>query len=168
MKGLKNGHLISQLCQVARTGQPGGTGPHHSHLFSVWRRFFDLILAVGHIPVGHEPLQTADRNRLALYAPDAEFLALALLGTDPAADRGQGTGLLNLMIGLFKPALRNQLDKLRYLHIDRTAAHTGAVLATKTPAGLLHRHFLGISGGDLLEILIPDIGVLFRHLHLFQ
>ena len=53
-----------------------------------------IVPAAPHREVGHEALEAADGHRLQLVADDAGGLALDFLGTDPAADRRQGIGVL--------------------------------------------------------------------------
>ena len=115
------------------------------------------------MPVGHEPLQAADAHGIALLAPDAVLLTLALLGADPAADGRQGGSGGDNLIGGLKVPLGHLLDELRDMYHHRAAGHTGLVLAVQAPLGLVQSLGLGVPQGDLLKVLVPHIGVLGGH-----
>ena len=92
VQGLKNRDVIAHLSQISGTGQTGRACPDHSDLMPIG---FGVILR--HNPPGGGSirgvaLQLANCHRLTLDSPDTDTLALGLLGTDAAADSGQGRG----------------------------------------------------------------------------
>ena len=160
VEGLEDGDLVAQLAQVGRAGQPGRAGAHHRHLDAVGRRLFRLRMHVVPVPVGHEPLQSADGHRLPLLAPDAQALALALLGADPAGHGGQTVGLMDDLIGRLEVPLRHLGDEFGDLDVHRAARHTGRLFALEAAPCFLHRHLGGIAQVDLFKIVIAHVGVL--------
>ena len=129
MEGLEHGDVIALPGQVARAGQARGAGADDSDTVTVGGGLFRSLGAVGVVPVGDKPLQTADAHGVALLAPDAVHLALGLLGAHPAADGGQGGGVRDDLVGRLKVALGNLCDELRDMYHDGAALHAGAVLA---------------------------------------
>ena len=160
---LKYGDLVSLPSQVAGAGQACGAGADDRHLVTVGSGLFRRGGAVGVVPVSHEPLQTADAHGLALLAPDAVFLALALLGADAAAHGGQGAGGGDDLIGLFKIALGNLGNELGDMYHNGAAAHTGLVLAVQAALGLVQSLLFRIAQCHFLKVLIADVGVLRGH-----
>ena len=163
VQGFKNRDGIALLGQVRGAGETGRTGAHHGNLDSIGRCFFGHSVNVLPIPVGHEPLQTADGHRLALHAPDAFGLALALLGADPAGQSGQGVGGGDDFISCLKVAFGNLGDELGNADIDRAALYALGLLAAQAAAGFLHGLLGGVAQGYLFKIPGADLGVLLRH-----
>ncbi len=163
MQRLKNGDLVALLGQIAGAGQTGRAGAHHGHLDAVGGHLLRHGVDVFPIPVGHEPLQTADGHGLALNAPDALTFALGLLGADPAGQGGQGVGGGDDLIGGLEVALAHLGDELGDADIDWAALHALGVLAVQAALGLFHGHLGGVAQGDLFEIPGTDLGVLLRH-----
>ena len=76
---LEHGHVVAELFQIARAGQPGRAAADDRDALAVVRRGLRALCAVRHGVVRHEPLQPADAHRLALDAAHAARLALRLL-----------------------------------------------------------------------------------------
>jgi len=173
MECLENGDLVTQLGQVAGTGQAGRTGADDRHLAAVGTgpqhragaRLLGVRLDLGHMPVGREPLEPADADGLALLAADAQCLALRLLRTDAAADGRQAVRLDDLLVGALEIALGQQHDELGNGDIDRAARDTGAVLAVQAAGRLLDGLLLIVAERDFGEILVADFRLLLRHRH---
>ena len=168
VEGLEDGHLIAQLGQIAGTGQAGRAGAYHRHADAVGLGLGGHGVHVLSVPVGHKALQPADGHRLALDGADAAGLALALLGADAAADAGQGVGVGDDVVGRLEVPLGHLGDELGYADVHGAASHAGLVLAVEAAGGLLHGHLLGVAQGDLLEVVVADVGILFRHGNLLQ
>ncbi len=81
--------------------------------------------------IRHEPLQFSDGDRLTLDSADALALALALLGTDTAADRRKRTGLSDHLIGLFDVSFFYFMDKCRDVDRYRTSLDAFRILAVE-------------------------------------
>ena len=113
--------------------------------------------------VGNKALQTADCYRLALDTKHAFALALVFLRADTAADSRQGTLLLENFISLDKVFLRNLMDKLRNININRAAAYTTRFGAVQATLGLVYRHFLSVAKCYLLKVFVTHISRLLRH-----
>ncbi len=137
MKGFKDGHLMSFKDQIPGHRQTGGTGTDHGHSFAGGGGLFrEFEFPLGPLPIGSKAFQPADGHRFFLLAQDAQGLALALLGTDPAAD-GRQTGLFpELHDGPGKISLFDMSYKTRDIDLDRTAFYTSRFLALQTSAGL--------------------------------
>ena len=160
---LEHGDLISLPGQVPGAGQSGGAGADNRHTVAVGSRLFRGLLAVGVVPVGHKALQTADAHGVALLTPDAVLFTLALLGTDPAADGGQGAGGGDDLIGGLKVALGHLLDELGNMYHHRAAGHAGLIFAVQAALGLVQGLGFGIPQGNLLKVLVADVGILRGH-----
>ena len=126
---LEHGDLIPALGEVARAGEPRRPAADHGDLVAVGLGFDGEIAAVGVVPVRHEPLQPADGDRLALDAAHALLLALRFLRAYPAAHGGQGAGLLDDVVCLFKLPFRHFGDEFGDMDADGAAAHAGLVFA---------------------------------------
>ena len=74
MEGLEHGDVIALPGQVARAGEARRAGAHHGDTVAVGSGLFRSLGAVGVVPVGHEPLQTADAHGIALLAPDTSSM----------------------------------------------------------------------------------------------
>ena len=168
MQGLENGHVIALLGQVAGAGQTGRAGTDHGHLLAVGLRLGGHLVDVLPIPVGHEPLQTADGHRLALHAADALALALALLGAHTAGQGRQGIGGGDDLVGSLEVALGYLMNKLGDAHIDGAALDALGVFAVQAAACLFLGHLFGIAQCNFFEIAGTNLGVLLRHRGLGQ
>ena len=168
MQRLEHRDLIALLGQVAGAGQTRRAGADDSHLVAVGGGLGRRLGAVGVVPVGHKPLQTADTHGVALLAADAVHLALALLRAYAAAHGGQGAGLVDDLIGALVVLLHDLCDEFGDAHVDGTAVHAGMVLAVQAAGGLVQRLLLGVAQRHLEEILVADIGILRGHLVLVQ
>ena len=140
--------MARSLAQV----RPAGPEPDHGYLDAVGGSLLRHGVDVFPVPVGNEPLQTADGHRLTLDAPDALALALGLLGTHTAGKSRQGVGGGDDFVSGLEIPLTNLGDELRDAHVDRAALHALGVLAVQAAASFLNGHFLGIAQGDFLEI----------------
>jgi hypothetical protein len=115
-------------------------------------------------PVGHEPLEGADGHGLPFLAPDAEPLALRLLGADPPGDAGQGVVIEERLGSAREVALGQQLDEARDVDADRAAIDAAGVAAIEAALGLLHGQHLRVAEADLTEVHRPDDRRAGRHL----
>ena len=163
MQGFVNRDLISQLRQVARGGQAGRAGADDGDLVAVRSRRFGMILHVLTVPVGHKALQTADADRLALDAAHALALALSLLRADAAADGGQGGGRGQHLVSALHILVGDALDKRGDVNLNRAGAAAGLFRAVQAALGLVHGHFIGITQGNLVKVLVANVGFLGRH-----
>ena len=126
---LEDGHVVPALGEVARAGEPRRAAADDGDFVPVRLRLQGQVAAVGVVPVGNEPLQAADGDRLALDAAHALAFALRFLRAHPAAHGGQGAGLLNDLVRLFKFARGDFGDKIGDMYFDGAAADAGFVLA---------------------------------------
>ena len=163
MQGLVHGDLVPLPGQVAGAGQAGGAGADDRNLVAIGGGLHRLLGGVGVVPVGYEPLQTADAHALVLNAPHTFALALCFLGADPAAHGGQGAVGGDDLIGGLEVALRHLGDKLGDMNLHRAAGDAGHVLTVETPLGLVNRLLFGVAQGHLFKIAGPDHGVLVGH-----
>ena len=159
----KNGDLIALLGKVAGAGQTGRAGTHHGHLDAVGDGLLGHGVDVLPVPVGNEPLQTADGDAFALDAPDALALALALLRADTAGQGGQGVGGCNDLVSGLEIALMHLGDELGDADVDGAALHALGLLAVQAAACFFHRHFGGIAQRNLLEVVGANLRFLLRH-----
>ena len=165
---LEHRHIVSQFPEVARAGQSGRAAADDGDAPAVWRRLRRGRDAMRHGMVRHEPLETADADRLALDAAHAFGLALRFLRADAATDGGQSVGGAHDLIRFEEPALLHERQKLRNAHIDRAAGHTGAVFAVQATLRLLDGHRLVIPLGDLVKVFIADVRRLLARRQLFR
>ncbi len=168
MQRLEHGNLVALLGQIACAGQTGRARADHRHLVAVGLGLFRRLGAVGVVPVGHEALQPADTHGLALLAPDAVHLALALLRAHTAAHGGQGAGLVNDLISALIVLCHDVGNKLRDAHIHGAAVYAGMIFAVEAAGSLVQSLLLGIAQRNLQEVFITDIGVLRGHRILVQ
>ena len=122
-----------------------------------------MLGGVSHVPVGHKPLQPADGHGLALDAPHALGLALALLGADAAGDGGQAVGIGDDLVGALEVSLGHLGDEFRNAHIDRAALHAHGVGTVQAAGGLLLGLLFGKAQRDLVEIVDALLRGLFGH-----
>ncbi len=168
---LEDRDVVALLHEVARAGEAARAGADDSDLVAVGRRHDGAgagVVGVLHVVVGHEALQTADADRLALDAADAVLLALALLGADTAADGGQSGGSGDDLISGLEIALGDLGNEIRDMYHHGAALHAGLVLAVQAALGLVQSLFLGVAQSDLVKVLVPDVGVLRGHGILLQ
>ena len=166
MQRLEDRDVVALLHEVARTGEAARAGADDSDLVAVGRRHDGAgagVVGVLHVVVGHEALQAADGDRLALYAAHALALALALLRTDAAADRGEGVGRGDDLIAALEVALLDLGDELGDADVDGAALDALGVLAGEAALCLALSHGRGVAERDLVEVLGADDGVLLRH-----
>ena len=145
MQSLEHGHVIALPCQVAGAGQTSRAGTHDSHPMPIGDRLLRRGGSMGVMPVSHKALQTANTHRIALLAPDAVFLALALLGAYPAADGRQGGGIGDNLIGFLELPGGHLLDKLGNVDHHGTALHTRLVLAVQAALGFIQSLLLSVA-----------------------
>jgi hypothetical protein len=95
------------------------------------------------LPVGHEALEAADRDRLLPLAEDAVQLALVLDRADAAADRRQQVPPPDRLRGLVEAAQRDRADEVADRHVDGATLLAEQLLALQAPPrlddGLLDR-----------------------------
>ena len=88
---LEHRHRVAFGDHVGGQGEAGRTGADHGDALAGRLGLAGDGHRVGlTLEVGREALEVADRHRLLLLAQHADLLALVVLGTDAAADRGQG------------------------------------------------------------------------------
>ena len=164
VEGFENGHVITHLAKITRTGQTGRAGTDHRDAVAVGlgRSRLGLIL-LRHVIVRYKAFQTADADRLAFQAADALGLALFLLGTHTAADRRQRVGRSDDVISRIEITVTDLFKEAGDLHADRAAAAAGAVLAVQAAGSFLHRGLCIISKSNLIEIAGADNRVLLGH-----
>jgi hypothetical protein len=86
--------------------------------------------------IGNEPLQISDGNGGGFYAAYALALALIFLRANPAANGGEGGGILYDLIRAFVIFLRNFLDEGRDIDAYGTTCNAGFMLARKATRSL--------------------------------
>ena len=114
-------------------------------------------------PVGDEPLERADGDRLALLAAQAAALALALLGADATGHAGQGVVVEERLRGAPQVALGDEVDEARDVDPDRAAVDAGRLLALEAALGLGRGQQVAEAQVDLGEVVCADGRVLLRH-----
>ena len=145
--------LVSHADQVEGGRQPGGTGPHYRHPFSLG--FYpepgpggrNLVRVFGR-PVGHESFQSHDVDGCIYLAPVAGLFATMI--AYPAADGWERILLLDGEIRVRKTALADEGDVPLCPLVNRagTAARGGARLLNGIDVGnclgigLVHRAML--------------------------
>ena len=165
MQRLKNRHLVTKLCQVTGTGQPGRAGADDSHLLGILCKLDRLdFLVLCQLIISYKAFQPADAYRLTLDAHDTVLLALVFLRADAAADCRQGVGLLDNPDGLVEVTFLDFADKGRNIHLHRAALAAFWHLASQAAVGLRHSSFLIVAQGYLLKIAGTNLRVLLRHL----
>ena len=163
--------LVALLGKLGRAGKARRTGADDGDLDAVGRDLLRHGVHVLAVPVGNKALQTADGDRLALHAAHALGLALRLLRTDTAGERGQRVRGGDDLIGRGEIALGDLCDKFRDTDVDRTALNALRLLALHAALCFVDGHLSGVAQGDFFKILIADVRVLlrhrsFRHLHI--
>ena len=166
MEGLKDRHLVAELREISRAGQPGGTRSDDGDLPAVRLSGLRGDIAVLPRPVGHIALELSDRDRLSLDPSHAHTLALRLLRADSSADSGKGRGAGDDIRRLLNISLIDLMDELIDLNGDRTADYTAGVFAVQTAGGLLLRLGIVIAEADLLEIGGAHLRILLRNRNL--
>ena len=167
VKGLKNGHVVAHLRQIARAGKACRAGTDHGYLLAFLFRGAFRLDAVLSGPVSHKTLQLTDGNGLALDASDTFSFALALLRADAAADSRKGGGSADHLIGGLHISFLHLLDEAGNVDGYGTALHTLCVFAVNASGSLFHRFFSVISQADLLKIGRSDLSILFPDGYLF-
>ena len=160
---LKNGHVITHGGQVTGTGDAGGAGPDHRHLFALLLHLRGGDGMAGGVPVGHKPLQTADAHGLTLNRVGAVLFTLLLLGADPPADGGHGASHGDNVIGPFKVPLCHAGNELGDLLVNGAAGHAGLFAAVQAAHGLPNGVGLGIAQSHLVEVGAANFPRLLRH-----
>ena len=157
------------LCQIAGAGQTGGAGADDGHPVSVGSRSLGLFGGMFVMPVRDKAFQPADAYRIHLCPGLQGALAFTLgfLRADPAADRGQGRGAGNDLVGFLEVPLPDFPDEIRNPDIHGAAGDAGAVFTVQAARGLFLSHLQGIAQGYLLKIPGPDLRGLGGHLMLF-
>ncbi len=164
MEGFEDGDAMSLLDELAGRRQARRPRPDHGHFLSGRRREVrQPDVALLERVVRREPFQAADGDRLSFFGQNADDLALIFLGTDAAADGGQEVPFLDLVNGPDEIPVPDELDECRDVDIDGTARDAGGFLAVQAPGGFAHRLVPRVSEGDFLEVLHPELGVLFGH-----
>ena len=166
MQGFEHRDPEPLLGQIPGAGEPGGAGADDGHAVAVGGRSLGLFLGVGVMPVRHEALQPADAHGIH-FGPGMQgalAFALGFLGTDPAADGGQGGAAGDDPVGLLIVAFFDLGDEIGNLNIHGAAGDAGTVFAVQAAGGFLLGHLQGISQGHLLEIAGPDLRRLGGHL----
>ena len=163
MKSLKNRHLIAKLRQVSGAGKTGRAGTDDSHLvaialFSLLR--FDIVLQG---VIRNKTLQFSDGNRLAFDPADTFALALGFLGADTSADRRQGGGLSDHLVGALDIAVFHLGDKARDIDGYRTSLDTFGILTVQAAGSLFHGLLLIVSVTYFFKIRRSDLCVLLSH-----
>src|SRR5512135_2369215 len=157
-------HVVPDLDEVTRDGQPRGARPDHRDALA--RRLpdpGDLDVPGDALEVGDEPFETPDGHRLPLLPEDARHLALFLLGTDAAAHRGEGVGLLDFSSRLDEFSPRHKVDELGDLDADGAPLHALRVLALDAAGRLQYGEVRGQPERDLPEVPDPHLRRLLRH-----
>ncbi len=167
MKSFEDRHFISHFRQIAGSRQPGRTGSYDGHLMPVGFRFFKRDIVLCAMRVGHEPLETADRDRFGLDAADAVFFALAFLRTNTAAYSWQRGREADDPVGFLEIAFFYLFDKIGNVDIDRTSLDTWLMLAVKTALRFLYSHLRRIAHRHFFKIRDPCFRILGRHWRLF-
>ena len=163
MQGLKDGDLVAMLGEVAGTGEAAGTAADHRHL-ATGRIALALRLADGTVVVGHEALQGADGNRLALDTHHTRALALCLLRTYAATDGGQRRVMADGDISLVEVLLLDILYEARDVDAHGACLHAARLLALQAAVGLHQGLVLGEAEGDFVEVLGTHLGILLARL----
>ena len=159
---LEDGHVIAELRKVRGAGQAGRAGADDRHFLAVGGsdgggRGLALLAR----PVGHEALELADRDALALDAQDAAAFALGLLRAHTAANGRQRAVLGDDRRGAGEIAVLDLRDEFGNLDAYGAGAHAAGVLAMQAAGGLKHRLIDIVSVADLFEIGRPHFRVLF-------
>ena len=167
MQRLKQGHRIALLGKQRRAGQAGRAGADDSDLDAIGLSLFRHGVDVLAVPVGDKALQTADGDRLALHAAHALGLALRLLRTDTAGERGQRVRGGDDLIGRSEIALGDLGNELGDADVDRAAADAGHLRAVETAERLVKRGLFGIACCNLVKVVCAYFGCLGGHFVLF-
>lgn len=112
--------LIAQQCQEVSAGHTGGAGAHDADALAVGGQGLHLAgLAFGKCPISHKSLDITDGNGSILGTTVA--LALAGVVADAAADRREGIGLEDQVIGFLKSLVTNQAHIATHICVGRTS-----------------------------------------------
>jgi len=139
---LEDVHLVAHAGQLAGGGEAAWPGAHDGDpepRLPGRRRLGRHVLRR---PVGHEALQPADGDRLALLAAQADALALDLLRADASGGGRQRVVYAQDLRCLDEVVIGHGLDELRDVHAYRAALHAGLVLAADAAFGLFKSAFL--------------------------
>ncbi len=91
VEGLEDGDVVAELGELARGGQASRAGTDDGDPLAGRRRIgVAELLEMGLGPVRDVALEVANGDRFALLAPQADQLALRLLGADPPGDTRAG------------------------------------------------------------------------------
>ena len=162
MESLKNSDLISQLCQISRSGETGGACSDNCHLVTVRSRYLRIRLLISHM-ICAETFKTAYTHRLTFYASYALALALPFLGANSSADSGERIGRFDNAVGALEIAFGYFSYEFRYPNTYGASCHTGTVFAVKAALGFVDSLFCSITVGDLLEVPGSDKWLLLGH-----
>ena len=159
----KDGDVITQGSQVPGAGDAGRAGADDGHLLALLLHLGGRDGVAGGVPVGHEPLQAANANGLALHGVGAVLLALLLLGADTAADGGHGASHGDDLIGPLEVPFGHMGDELGDLLMDGAADGAGLFAALQAAHGLPDGVGLGIAQGHLVEVGAANLTRLLGH-----
>ena len=160
---LVDGDGVAHAGQLPGAGQAGRPGADYRHRDPVGRGDGGGGSRLGAVPVRHKALQPADGDAFALFAPDADGLALVFLRADPAADGGQGIFGRKKLPGGGKVALGDLRDKFRDADPHGAAGPAGRVGAAQAAAGLPDGGGLLITQRDFLKVAGAPGRGLHRH-----
>jgi hypothetical protein len=144
---LKYFHTVPGASQLSGSGQTCRATAYDGDFFpgGGWQYYLFQLVGMIHGPVGDKPLQIADGNGLTFESADALFFALGFLGTDPAADGGQGIVTTQNTRSCDKIPIRQLANEFRDRNADRATFHTGAGLALQAALCFTDRVFHGKS-----------------------
>ena len=163
VKCLKNCHIISHFCKVARTGKTSRTGTDDCDFMTIFlfcRSWFDSVLFC---PVCNKTLQLTDRNRLTLDAADTFSLALTFLRTYTSTYCRKCAGFADHLISCFHISFFYFMDKCRNINGNRAALYTFCIFTVNAACCFFHCFFFVISKTNFFKVLCTNFRSLFSY-----
>ena len=165
MQRLEDGHIVTLLREVTRTGEAGRAGADDGDFLRIGGALDRLDLFIRcELAISDETLEAADGDGFAALREDAVLLALILLRADAAADGRQRIRLLDGRDGTVEVALLDLADEGRDVDRDRAALAALRDLAVQAALCLGHCRILIVAKGHFLKVMGTDFRVLYRHL----
>jgi len=161
----KNCNRMPQLREMTRRRETRRPRPDNRHLASGRLHLHAFNgQRIAPLEIRHEPLQRADRHRLALLAHHAHAFALVLLRTNTPANAGQAVRRADALDGAGEIALGNLADEPGDVDGNRAAFHAQRALALNAAVRLGPGRLLVEPDGHFFKTLGAVMGVQRRHL----
>jgi hypothetical protein len=164
VQSFEEGYGMPQFDEITRDGYAGGACSNHRHILSGrWRKLGEWQLLFKERVVAGKALQASNGNGLEFFPQDAGQFALALMGADPAADRGQGGAGAQDAGRIKMLSLGNFLDKSGDIDFSRAVGDTLGFFARQAAMRFFNGGFPIPTQGNFIEVTDTFSGILVGH-----